>query len=245
MKKMNIAICDDNAGERGEIYNYIKGYCEKNCYSHAICSFASGEELLAAFPAGAFHMVFLDVYMPGMTGVATARKIRETDPNCVIVFITVSEDHALDAFSVYSKAYLVKPLDNDKMKTALDYCMEQFKKNSRMIKVLKEGNQTIEIPMFDIQYVEVNGRSTRFHTCGELIETHMPLKEIEAQLCEIPFLRCFRWCIVNMNYIAAVGKREFIMQNGDTVPISRDRLAQIKTDYAQFLAFGSIGGGQQ
>jgi DNA-binding LytR/AlgR family response regulator len=181
----------------------------------------------------------MDIYLGGISGMDTARKIRETDPNCLLIFITVSSDHALDAFSVRANSYLVKPLNAEKMETALTACIQTFVKNSRMIELCAD-HQKFQLPLANVQYVEVYGKTTLFHSGTGVFKAYISLDEIEKILCGEPFLRCHRCYIVNMNYVEDVREQDFLMRNGDSVPMRKNGRRDVKLAMARFMVHSNF-----
>lgn len=232
---MKIAICEDNIAELNAICDYVKSYCKRNCYINDIHRFESGEALLAAFSPGKFQIVFLDIYLEGMSGVDAARKIRETDPNCTLVFITGSSEHALEAFSVKAVTYVNKPLKKEDVEEALDMCGRVLNKNARIIRVPAGYGEALDIPLVAIQYVEVSGKEAHFHIGRETVTARMPLDKIEDKLDGCPFLRCHRSFIVNMNYVDTVQADSFLMKNGSLVPIGRNNRVKIRLEITRFM----------
>lgn len=237
---MRIAVCEDNAADMDAICGCIKEYCEKNCYESEIFRFESGEALLSRFGQETFNIVFLDVFLTGMSGVETARRIRETDPNCTLIFVTVSSDYALDSYSVGALSYVVKPVKQKSMEKALFMCRQEFIKSSRFIRVPVSRQNQIDIPLAGIQYIEVYGRDSLFHMSAGTITTRLPLAEIESMLGGSPFLRCHRCYIVNMNYVGDMREKEFLMLNGDIVPIRKNGRAETKLAVARFMTQSAV-----
>ena len=117
--KMNIAVCEDIASDCDLLCAYIQDYCNKHCYEASISSFETAEALLDAFSESGFDLVFLDIILPGISGVDAAAEIRKTDRDCMLMFITVSRDHAVDGFDLQASGYVVKPYDRAKLYNAL------------------------------------------------------------------------------------------------------------------------------
>lgn len=232
---MKIAVCEDNTAQLDAICGYIKSYCKRNCYMNDIHRFESGEALLAAFSPGEFQIIFLDIYLDGMSGVDAARKIRETDPNCILVFLTGSSEHALEAFSVKAVTYVNKPLKKENVEEALDMCGRVLNKNARIIRVPAGYGEALDIPLTTIRYVEVSGKEAQFHIGGETVTARMPLDKIEDKLDGSPFLRCHRSFIVNMNYVDTVRTDGFLMKNGSLVPIGRNNRVKIRLTMTRFM----------
>lgn len=236
---MKIAVCEDNAAELDAICGYIEKYCARNCYLKDIHRFSGGEELLAAFAPGEYQIIFLDIYMGGLSGVETARKIRESDPNCTLIFITVSGEHALEAYSVKAIAYVKKPLNAKNVAEALDMCKETLQKNARVIRVPVGYGNIVEIPLPAIRYVEVYNKEAVFHLSDKTISVRIPLDEIEKTLNGDPFLRCHRSYIVNINYLDDVREQDILLKGGQLAPLAKNKRAEIKLSLARFIAQGA------
>jgi len=237
---MKIAICEDKASDSAKLCAYISNYCEQHCYDGQIVIFETGEALLDAFSSGAFDLIFLDIIMPGISGMDAARKIRETDRDCSLVFITVSEDYALDGFLVNAKGYVVKPLKQDVMGSVMHTLRRDFESNSRLIEIPLSG-ESIMISISDLLYAEVYDKKAIFHMKRGKLTARLPLDELEARLGGIPFLRCHRSYIINMNYVDDMRDNDFLMRNGDIVPMRINGRKEVRMAMAKFTAKSPLG----
>lgn len=232
---MNIAVCEDRASDCNLICDYIRRYCEENCFLCQLHPFASGEELLADFSPGRFDVIFLDIYMGGISGMDAARAIRENDPDCALVFITVSEEHLRQSFSVQVTSYVVKPIRPEEMAAAFTACRRVFLENARYIEV-KSDYKDVKIPLLHIHYVEVRDKAAYFHTSRGPIKTYLTIEEVERMLPPVPFLRCHRAFIINMNHISDVETGDFLMRDGQRVPIRKNGGRALRAAVAQYSA---------
>ena len=107
---MRIAIVDDLAAERTLLKGRLEWQLQRRKVQADILEYESGETFLEAARKAPFTAAFLDIYMDGMTGMEAAKKLRKTDTDFLLVFITTSTDHALEGFQVRALHYLVKPL---------------------------------------------------------------------------------------------------------------------------------------
>ena len=232
---MRIAICEDNANDAAEIRSYLEQHFERNGFVGEIDAFKSGEALLASFSPGAYDIVFLDIYLDGISGIDAARKIRDTDPDCTLVFITIDSAHMPAGFALRAASYVVKPITPEQMETALLQCRRIFLKNARYIEV-KTGGQNVRIPLVKIQYVEMRDKAASIYTTDGLIRTYTPMSQIESQLGGKPFLRCHRTYIVNMLHVADLLESDFQMRDGARVPIRKNGMKEIRRTVSDFFS---------
>ena len=232
---MNIAICENDAMDSDILRTTLSGYLEQNGYTGKIYAFKSGETLLSSFSLGAFDVIFLDIFMDGISGIETAKKIRGIDPTCALIFITSSPNHALEGFSVRASAYVVKPIREKEMQTALFQCREIFMKNARYIEI-RADRMDVRLPLVKIYYIEIYDKSMLFHTPDGVYQTRMSMDEIEQKLAGDPFYRCHHSYIINMNHIGKINSQDIIMKNGDSVPMRTRGRDEIRADVAQFLS---------
>ena len=112
MPEISIAICDDLAADRTNLAKMVHAYAQAHGFSARLHLYSSGERLLAAFQRPEpIHLLFLDIYLPGLSGMETARRIRSAGNPTSIVFVTVSREHGMESFEVQAFDYLVKPFD--------------------------------------------------------------------------------------------------------------------------------------
>ena len=232
---MKIAICEDLSADNGKLCGFIRNYCETHCYDGEISSFKTGEALLEATVSGAFDIYFLDIVLPGISGVETARKIRKIDQDCFIVFVTVSRDYMPEGFEVLAAGYVEKPIDDERMSRVMHNCRSVFERNSRMITIPFKG-ESLNISVADLLYVEVYDKECVFHMKRGDIKTRLSLEAAFKLLGGIPFLRCHRSYIVNMNYVDDMREENFVMVGGDVVPIRKNGRRETRLAMVEFIA---------
>jgi len=237
---MKIAVCEDAASDSAKLCAYINNYCEQHCYDGQVVAFDTGEALLDAFSPGAFDLIFLDIRLPGLSGTDVAQKIRETDRDCLLVFITVSKDYALDGFLVQARGYVVKPMNQNKMDDVMHALRRDFEQGSRLIEIPVSG-ENIKVSIADLLYAEVYDKYAVFHMQRGKLTTRLPLDELETRLGGTPFLRCHRSYIINMNYVDDMRAGDFLMRNGDIVPMRKNGRKEVRMAMAKFTAKSPLG----
>ena len=147
---LNIAICDDSRDDRKRLRKFL----EETGFLVSIQEFESGEALLRLEET--FPVIFLDIDMKGISGIETARLLRKKDKKAKIIYVTAYDDFREYAFSVHAFAYLVKPLDGEKirqiLKEAMEYTEEEvdvllgFETETGFRKIGKPGYSLLGIP---------------------------------------------------------------------------------------------------
>ena len=186
-----------------------------------------------------YDLYFLDVVMQH-NGIYVASEIIKKVPNASIIFTTTSKEFAIDAFKVQAFDYILKPLDKTEFYDSIDRIMKKLniKKNTWSFKT--NDLTLISINLEEIRYIESTNRRIDVHLCNDEIITSTTirtkfLETIPFNLTENSFLLCHNSFIVNMNKIKGIKDVEFIMDNGETVPISKRMLKEVKEQYINYL----------
>lgn len=242
VQPLNIAIVDDLYADRHFLADLISRYCRQNRIVVQTALFESGETFLARFTRGHFDIIFLDIYMNGIDGMQTAKEIRSIDPDCLLVFATTSERHAVSSFRVRAFDYLVKPYSYEQFEEVMRLCDAAFAKQARYIEV-KEGRTLQKILLKDIVYTDYYNHYIQIHTKTQVIRTYISFRDFAPLLLKYPqFFCCYRNCIVNMDEVRLLDEKDFVMENGERVPISRSQRNEIRQQYADYI-FETLNGG--
>lgn len=231
---MRVAVCDDNTTECKIISEYLKRYSEEHLLSYDVVEYSGGEQLLKDFADAPFFLAFLDIYMAGLSGVETAYRLREKNKSCAIVFTTSSPDFRAEGFEVGAVHYLMKPVSYDGICIAMERCSHLLPESERYISVIT-NRHTVQIRLKDIIYTEVYKNQILIHTTNGIFSVYLTLSDISAQLEDKRFLPCHRCYIVNMQYITEVLEGDFVLSNGEKIPIRKNGRQQTKEAYSDYL----------
>ena len=239
---MNIAIIEDSGQELSLLERCLQSYLSSRQVYRVIDTYTSGEAFLENWPSKSYDLVFLDILMEGISGIEVARKIRETDSECLLIFISSSKEYALQGFEVRAFDYLLKPLSEERFQKTMDLCQNELAKHIRYIEV-KESRTLVKIPLNEIIYTDYYNHYIQIHTAARLIRSYQQFDVFSPLLlCYPQFLCCYRNCIVNMDHVDSVDKHDFVMENGERVPITRGNRNSIYQQYA-YYQFLKINGG--
>ena len=230
---MRIAICEDLEKDAHALRDMLEAYRAKHGLYMEIAVFSSAEELLAAFVPGYFHILFMDIFLKNLTGVDAVKKIRAQDEDCTVIFVTVSDSHAVDGFALRAAHYLIKPLDFASFCQAMERCKEQVDRFSRSIEVL-ENRAPVRVRIRDILYAEVFKNFCIIHTPGRDIKAYLSIDALESELEGESFFRCHRSYLVNLRRVVDVLEDRFLLEGGGEAWISRKVLAGAKKAYRDY-----------
>lgn len=233
--KMTAALVDDSSKDIELLYRDLSRYCEEHSIHMHIEKFENGDTFLKSMEHTAYNLVFLDIYMGRTTGIQIARQIHELDSKCQIIFITTSEEHAVSAYRVHALDYLVKPYSYSNLEDALKR-FEQLSARFTHYIELKEGRYYTRVLLPDIMYTDYSNHYIQVHTTSCIIRSYMSFDTFFPMLSpHTNFLWCYRNCMVNMDYIESFAQKEFILKNGEHIPISAARRQEIIQRYADYI----------
>ncbi len=217
---IKIAVCDDEDIMLCELTNKITTYMKNTTNSYQVISFSNAEELLKHNEE--FDVVFLDIQMQGMTGMEAAKKIRESDTESYIIFVTVLKECVYDAFEVAASDYLLKPVEDERFNRTMARILHYIEDRGQASLIIQKSTGYKSIRFVDIFYCEVINRKIYIHTKQGMIDYYFKIEELERQL-ETHFIRCHRSYLVNLQYICGYENGMAQLDNGEKIPVSRSR----------------------
>lgn len=231
---LRIAITDDLNSEREKLSSaIIAPFSKVGLNVGNIDEYTSGEELLRQFSAGRYDLIFLDIYMGGMSGVETAKRIRTLDKNVMLVFVTTSNEFASESYAVKANFYLLKPVRAESIRQLAETVAQQLN-NTGCAAALPDGTV---IPLSSLVYTSCSGDYVNVFLVGnEPLKIRTTHKIMEESLSKYEgVISCNKGMLVSLANVARIDGENFLMINGDTVPISRRKMTQIKNDYTRFV----------
>jgi DNA-binding LytR/AlgR family response regulator len=232
---MNIAICDDVEMERGILRYMLEELLSQRDEDIHIIEYGSGEAVLADFTVEEvrFSLIFLDIYMSGITGVETARRLRASGCKSHLVFLTTSPDFAIEGYEVDAAGYLLKPVREEMLQNLFDRILLPV---HRQQVGLKCGREYRYIYLDEVLWAESKNHTVYIHLLdGTVIDLRGKLDEIQTLLDSDSMLRCHQSYLVNMVYVTNVDENGFQMQDGSHVPIRVRSRHQITDAYHQWF----------
>jgi DNA-binding LytR/AlgR family response regulator len=152
-----------------------------------------------------YDVVFLDVEMPGATGLETAPAVRERRDPPAVVFVTAHAEYAVDAFAVEAFDYLLKPVDPDRLARVVERLRERTDESAPPVDkvAVVAGGGTELLDRDQIHYVQAEGDYSRVHTYDRAYLSTASLGELEEGLGP-RFARIHRSYLVNLAKVVGV-----------------------------------------
>jgi DNA-binding LytR/AlgR family response regulator len=178
--------------------------------------------------------VFLDVQMPGLTGLELAQvlaRFREPPP---IVFVTAHDQHAVEAFELQAVDYVLKPVRADRLAEAVRRVVDGTADRGTAVDLqvpVELGGVTRFVARSAIGYVEAQGDYARLHTAGGSHLVRTPLSQLEEEWAPAGFVRIHRSLLVSLAHVAEVrmdAGRCTVVVAGAELQVSRRHTRQLR-----------------
>ncbi len=202
MTRLRALIVDDEAPARSELRYLLGAHPQVTVVGEA----GGAAEALELAAKLVYDVVFLDVEMPGLTGIEAAPLVRERRNPPAVVFVTAHERYAVDAFAIEAFDYLLKPVDPDRLARTVERLRERTTENVLPVeKIPVVAGGLIELLDYDqVHYVQADGDYSRVHTFDRSYLCTASLGELEERLPGGRFVRIHRSYLVNLRKVAGV-----------------------------------------
>ena len=230
-----VACCDDNAPWLEQFAQQLSRLLRARGTPYRLYTYPNGEALMAdlADPNNAMHLLFLDIMLAEEDGLALAARLRAVRPRLPVVLMSSSAEFALSGYAVHPAHYLLKPISDEALGGALDYCMSLRSTPEPLVFRWQKAEKVL--PVGEILYVEVFDALLKVHTrTGTVYQTTGHLSQLELKLPAGQFFRCHKSYLVNFSRVVSVSNNSVIMENGDILPISQPKAKSFKSDFLRY-----------
>lgn len=227
-------IVDDEYPAREEL-RYLLSRCA--CIE-IVGEAADAREAMKLIKALDYDVVFLDICMPGISGIDLVRELRALKKAPGIVFVTAYEEYAVEAFTVGAVDYLVKPISEERLMEVVARLKERLKadKNGSLaFLAVEKGGNIIPVPTHNITYIYAESDRVFVCTYDDRARVPYTLEQLSSRLPPDIFFRSHRSYIVNLNHIREIKpylNGTYVLhindRNNSEVPVSRSRVPALK-----------------
>ena len=229
-------IVDDEAPARSELRFLLEQTGKIGSISEASSVRAAIEMLME----NRVDVVFLDISMPGASGLQLAEALHKLKNPPAVVFVTAYSDHAVEAFEVDATDYLMKPVEEARLDQAIAKVLTRVKpmmdggKSSIERIPVEKGGRKVLIPVDQIRYIMAKDDYSCIFTEDDRYLSTTSLAQFESKLGEFGFFRVHRRYIVNLANVEDVetvpsGAIQLGVNGVDErIPVSRRRVVPLK-----------------
>jgi len=205
---------------------------------------SSGAEALKVLQAESFDVVFCDIRMPGLDGMDLARVLAKFAAKPQIVFVTASDEQAVEAFELAATDYVMKPVRAERLADAIrrvvaaanptpdrqQHSGRHEPPQDETIAVELAGS-TKFVARSDVRYVEAQGDYARLHTGSGSHLVRIPLTTLEERWRDAGFVRIHRSTLVALAHVDEMridGGRCSLRLGGEWLPVSRRHTRELR-----------------
>lgn len=235
---INIAICDDDIIYRNKIFEIFKEFCNTQEFEFECDVFESGVEMLNSCDKNGYKydFVFLDIIMDEVNGLEVANVLKEKNKNIEIIFISTSRDFVFESFDYNAFDYLVKPIEEEKVKKIIERVIGKLK-SAEVIVPITNGKSTELVKLDDIHYISVDGRIITVHCEDNEYKFYGKIDNITEQISKLSnynFIKPHRSYLVNPKYIKTLERIKLVLKSGVSIPVSRLRYTDLKNELMEY-----------
>ncbi len=220
---MRIAICEDKEEQARILMAHIERYQKERDLAIEYKHFPNGLSFLDNYKQG-FDVVFMDIEMPLLNGMETAKRLRVVDPYVPLVFITDLKQYALKGYEVEALDFLVKPITYPAFATMMGRVRKNIVRKGDESVALQTAEGTVKVSLADVFYVEVEQHYVVYHTLGGEFRFWGSLAEEEKRLPADRFVRSSSAYLVNLGHVTRVDGVD-VYVGGACLPLSRGKKA--------------------
>lgn len=239
---MKIALCDDEERCLSQVRELAAAYVQtRSDHKLTVTAFSHPEDLLAAAEKlGGFDIYVLDVVMPGMNGIRLGEQLREAGYDGKIIYLTSSEEYALDSFRVKAFHYLIKPIERESFFKAMDEAIEAITAKRDKSLLIKTKERSVKVTFDSILYAELVKRVVIYHLKGgkEVETTSLRTnfaESIQELLADPRFAQCGVGIAVNLYHITEIESEAITFADGTRLHLGKKICRELRGTWADFL----------
>lgn len=236
MNVIKIAICDDEEKAVALHEKIVKTCLQSQGVGYEITTYTQSRNLLCDITDDGFFydLILLDIEMPGISGMEIPQQIKGFLPNVRIIFVTSHTEYAIDAFELSIFRYVPKNNLEVKLTAAVTDAAKLIELEAGQEYTIQTTNRMEKIPYKEIFYIQRDGKNASIVSSIGTVKVRKSLQQVFDELNAPEFLFIDRGCIVNIIQIMKISDGMAVLKNGETLPISRSHLQEVKQKINQF-----------
>ncbi len=207
------AIVEDNKQDAERLLSFQERYGKEHKLVLQSQWFSDAEKFLET-DTERFDIVFMDIELPGINGMEAAEKLRQKNPEIILIFITNLAQYVMKGYQVDALDYVLKPIQYP----AFDLKFQKAQKLCKTVKspkhIIVSANEGIyRMDAADVQYIEIFQHHIQYCTTKGTYNGYGSLKKIEDMLPDGYFCRCNNHTIIGIGHIKGMKNGEILVAN--------------------------------
>lgn len=227
---LHIVLCDDEGPFAEGLARRIRALADFSPRTMAITVLTDPDRLTDALPC---DLLFLDIDLGATNGIRVARRLRQTRPDMVLIFVTNYKEYAPEGYEVNAFRYLAKDELDAKLAPYFTAALAACRTRLRTVELLCDG-EPVAVPLPKLVYVESWGREQILHLRDarrDSLTTRTTLNLLEEKLADQGFLRLHKSYLVNMAWVDTLQSSGARLRDGTLLPVSARSYRETKQRY--------------
>ena len=235
---IRIAIVEDEKKSVQLLQHYIDRYAKEKQEKITIESFENGLDFITDYKA-CYDIVLMDIEMPQMNGLETARKLRELDSQVCLIFITNMSQYAINGYEVQALDFMVKPVEYFNLSLKLNKAVKLCRRNNSCYLYIPSDQGIIRLNASELIYAESVKHYLYLHTEKDTYKIRGKMDELLSKLPSGMFACCSQSYCVNLGCVSSF-RTNSVQINGIELSISRTYKKSFINQMTTYINRGGI-----
>lgn len=235
---LRIIICDDDFAFMEVLHQHLNKIFLKREIEIEIRKYKSGPEFLHDLKISPeFQILFLDIDMPEINGIDLAAQLKKLKVRPYLIFVSSVESMVYQSFRVNPFWFIRKRFLEIELPEAIDALLKEMRLHLDETVTLQANHKLYSIQPKSICYVECINKTLNifFENKAKNFSIQYTLSALERILIPYGFIRVHKGFLVNYRYIFSINRTGIILDSGESIPVSKYRLQEIKQEYGRLL----------
>lgn len=233
---IKIAIVEDEVSCYDTLKEYIEKYAFENEIAINITHFMDGVDIADDYHPS-WDIIFMDIKMKHMDGMAAAKKIRQYDASVIIIFITTMARYAIKGYEVNALDFVLKPLSSDQFNIKMQKAVNMLNRGEQKYLLLPHEEGIEKVSTDKILFMEVKSHTLTIVTTKRTYTKRYTMQEIERDVNGCHFSRCNNCYLVNLAHVTSVLKDSVLVEDYE-LAISRSKRKQFLQELSDYVGAG-------
>ena len=232
---MRVVICDDIQKDRETIRTALNTYAAVHPEYHVeIDEYNVAADALHGMEEETYDIALMDICMPGVSGMDVAEEMLAKNPEMRVIFLTTSDEYAVEAFAMNATHYLLKPFTQEQFDAALDRAIK--KTEDQALLSLDCVNGVYRVRISEIVSIESQNHYLLLKlSSSETLKLRMKLSQMYEEIQKYPaFIKVGASYAINFDFVRSISGNNIEMQGGAKIPVPRRSVEEVQRAYMEY-----------